>query len=60
MSEQPDGALPDDPMTVLAQGAASAHELFTAYVTAGFTRAEALQLIVAVMVAHIQGAGAPQ
>jgi hypothetical protein len=57
MSDQPEGALPDDPMTVLAQGAASAHELFTAYVTAGFTRPEALRLIIAVMVAHIQGGG---
>jgi hypothetical protein len=36
---------PIDPLTELAKGAAQLHEMFMAYVEAGFTRAEALQLV---------------
>ena len=34
---------PEDPITSLAEGAAQLHELFTAYVNAGFSRDEAAQ-----------------
>ena len=36
---------PEDPITNLAQAAAQMHELFLAYVNAGFTEAQALYLI---------------
>ena len=42
---------PPEPLTQLAEGAAQAHELFLAYVGAGFTRQEALQLLVAILAA---------
>jgi hypothetical protein len=48
-----DDALPPDPLTQLAQGAAQGHELFMAYVQAGFTRGEALQLLIVVISAGI-------
>lgn len=38
-----DGA-PGDPMTLMAEGAAQVHELFTAYVGAGFSEAQAIYL----------------
>lgn len=41
--------MPDDPMTELAQGAAQTHELYTAYVKAGFTEAQAMQIICALI-----------
>ena len=34
-----------DPISVLATGAIQVHELFDAYVQAGFTRPEALSLV---------------
>lgn len=40
-----DDGLPADPVTSLEQVAAEQHELFTAWVTVGFTRAEALELL---------------
>jgi hypothetical protein len=40
-------------MTVLAEGAAQTHELFTAYVEAGFTRREALELVSRMIAATI-------
>ena len=49
----PDEAPPLDPFTQLAEGAAQAHELFSAYVGAGFTRAEALQILIGIMVAAL-------
>ena len=55
----PDDA-PPDPFTQLAEGAAQQHELFMAYVNAGFTRAEALQILLGVMavaIAHGQQPG---
>lgn len=36
---------PADPMTPMLVAATSVHELFTAYMTAGFTRVEALAII---------------
>lgn len=46
-------SIPPSPMTQLAAGAVSQHELFMAWVDAGFTRAEALQLLTGLI-----GAGA--
>ncbi len=46
---------PEDPMTELAAGAAQMHELFTAYIDAGFSHAEALQILIAVVTAGIRG-----
>ena len=40
---------PLDPISALAEGAAQLHELFMAYVNADFTRAEALQIIIAMV-----------
>ena len=45
---------PGDPMTALAEGAAQMHELFTAYVDAGFSRSEALKILIAVVTAGIR------
>ena len=47
---------PQDPMTQLQAGVAQQHEMFTAYVDAGFTRPEALKIIIAIIIAHITGA----
>jgi len=44
---------PQDPMTMLATGAAAQHEIFMAYVAAGFTRPEALSIIIAMITTHI-------
>lgn len=41
-----DAGGPASPITVLAQGAAATHELFRAYVDAGFTEDQALALII--------------
>jgi hypothetical protein len=48
-----DDSIPQDPMTQLAAGVAQQHEMFMAYVEAGFTRPEALKIMIAVIVAHI-------
>ena len=57
MTGLPEGARPEstplDPLTELVKGAVQIHEMFTAYVEAGFTRAEALQLVLWVMTAGI-------
>jgi hypothetical protein len=50
---------PADPVTVLAAGAAQAHELFTAWVDAGFTDRQALYLLGHVMAAAAQGPAQP-
>ncbi|MEV8637779.1 hypothetical protein AB0395_39645 [Streptosporangium sp. NPDC051023] len=47
---------PEDPITQLAQGAAQLHELFMAYVNAGFTESQALYLIGQMIQASIRGA----
>jgi len=41
---------PADPLTGLAAGVAQQHEMFTAYVDAGFTRPEALKIIIALLI----------
>lgn len=43
---------PPDPMTALAEGAAQAHEMYDAYVGAGFTPTQALHLVTALLVAY--------
>jgi hypothetical protein len=45
---------PADPMTSLAEGAIQCHELFSAYVSAGFTRPEALQIVIGIVAAYIK------
>lgn len=47
---------PEDPITLLAEGAAQLHELFLAYIGAGFTEHQALFLIGQMIQASIQGA----
>ena len=44
---------PEDPITQLQTGVAQQHEMFMAYVQAGFTRPEALKIIISIIVAHI-------
>jgi hypothetical protein len=44
---------PQDPLTQLQAGVAQQHEMFMAYVDAGFTRPEALKIIIAIIIAHI-------
>jgi hypothetical protein len=39
-------------LTPMAEGATATHELFMAYVHAGFTREEALQLVISMMTAY--------
>lgn len=40
---------PASPLTDLAAGAAQLHELFTAYVAAGFTENQALRLVIGLL-----------
>jgi hypothetical protein len=42
---------PQDPITALVQAAASVHEMFLAYLAAGFTEQQALYLIAQVLAA---------
>lgn len=42
-----DGPMPESPLTQLAGAAVQQHELFMSWVNAGFTRAEAMQLLLA-------------
>jgi hypothetical protein len=37
---------PKDPIGPMAEGAISTHELFKAYIAAGFTRREALEIVI--------------
>lgn len=37
---------PNDPIGPMAEGAISMHELFRAYMAAGFTRREALDIVI--------------
>lgn len=46
---------PEDPMSELGAAAVQMHELFTAYTAAGFTRAEALQIVIAIATANMRG-----
>jgi hypothetical protein len=49
------GPSPQDPITVLAEGAAQAHEVFLAYIAAGFSEQQALYLTAQVITAAIRG-----
>ena len=40
---------PKDPFSTFAEGAAATHEMFISYVNAGFTRVEALKIVIAVL-----------
>jgi hypothetical protein len=46
---------PQDPITDLAAGAAQCHELFVSYVEAGFTEAQALQIVIGILTAGLGG-----
>jgi hypothetical protein len=39
----------NDPFSTMEEGAMQLHELFSSYVKAGFTREEALQLVLAIV-----------
>lgn len=47
--------IPPDPVSALAEGAAQIHELFTAYMNAGFARQEALYLVGVILTAGMRG-----
>jgi hypothetical protein len=47
MSERGNG--PPDPITVLMAGAVQMHELYLAFMKAGFTEDQALRLVIAVI-----------
>ena len=47
MAEEPRNL--EDPVSPLVAGAASMHEIFLAYIAAGFTRDEALRIVIAVL-----------
>lgn len=44
---------PEEPMTQLQVGVAQQHEMFMAYVGAGFTRPEALKIIISIITAQV-------
>jgi hypothetical protein len=44
---------PQDPMSALATEAIQVHELFSAYVSAGFSRQESMQLVVSIIALSI-------
>jgi hypothetical protein len=46
---------PESPITELAAGAAQVHELYTAYVDAGFTESQALRLVISILTAGAGG-----
>lgn len=43
-------SVPEDPITQLQAGVAQQHEMFMAYVEAGFTRNEALRILISVII----------
>ena len=49
-----DNEYPESPLSELAAGAVQMHEMLTSYVAAGFTRAEALQIIISMLVANFK------
>jgi len=46
---------PQDPLTELAEGAAQLHEVFLSYVGAGFSEAQAMQIVISILTAGIGG-----
>lgn len=53
MTDQP--TEPESPITLLAQAAIQMHELYRAYVDAGFTQDQAMHLVIAIMQANTGG-----
>jgi hypothetical protein len=53
--------IPDDPfpLTALAVGATQLHELYVAYMRAGFTESQAMSLILAMVAAWTPPGGTP-
>ncbi len=51
MSEPTPEQVPEEPLSALEEGVAQQHEMFMAYVEAGFTRPEALKIIIAMLTA---------
>jgi hypothetical protein len=49
MANNPKDPNPSDPFGPLAEGAITTHELFKAYMTAGFTRREALDIVTGIV-----------
>lgn len=45
--------LPESPMTAMAEGAAQLHEMYTAYMEAGFTEARAFDLITTFLMSYL-------
>jgi hypothetical protein len=52
---EPQQTPPPDPITALTEAAASLHEMFLAYVKAGFTEQQALYLAGQILTAHVRG-----
>lgn len=50
-------SMPSDPITQMAAGAVSTHEMFTSYVEAGFTEEQALALVQSILAAVIARIG---
>lgn len=48
---------PEDPITQLAAAAVQLHELYNSYVAAGFTEAQAFDLVKAILTASVGGCG---
>lgn len=48
---------PDDPIPQLAAAAVQLHELYTAYLGAGFTENQALYLVGQILAAGVRGPG---
>ncbi|MGW4825392.1 hypothetical protein ACWEP4_42605 [Streptomyces sp. NPDC004227] len=46
---------PQDPITNLAAGAAQLHELYSAYVDAGFTPDQAMQIVLTIISSGARG-----
>lgn len=46
---------PPPPLTELAAAAVQQHELYSAWVDAGFTEDQALQMMIALMISHAGG-----
>lgn len=48
--------LPDSPMTALAEGAAQIHEMYAAYMDAGFPEERAFDLVRTIMLHYLEEA----
>lgn len=52
--------MPDAPLTALAAGAVQLHETFTAYMDAGFTEMQAMQILMTIIAQGMQISAAQQ